>query len=213
MALITCTDCKKQYSDKASTCPNCGAPTPNIKCEECGQPISLYVASCPNCGAPTSKCVTTTTTSSTLQQTLTILADEKAQKWLKQVSINGTDYINKLSTSITISITSPCQVFVKWGGFSEYKINIPSEQSSILEFNSGFGLQVTLYDKQHKIIFKDGLNFGIFILIILIPLIGLILGMTRRNKPQFPISSKDYVVYSIILMAINLFFIIISGAM
>lgn len=29
MALIDCNECKKQVSDKASACPNCGAPISN----------------------------------------------------------------------------------------------------------------------------------------------------------------------------------------
>ena len=27
MALITCTECGKEFSDKAAACPNCGCPT------------------------------------------------------------------------------------------------------------------------------------------------------------------------------------------
>jgi len=27
MALITCTECRKELSDQAATCPHCGAPT------------------------------------------------------------------------------------------------------------------------------------------------------------------------------------------
>ena len=30
MALITCTECGKEFSDKASACPNCGCPTSEI---------------------------------------------------------------------------------------------------------------------------------------------------------------------------------------
>ena len=30
MALITCTECGKQFSDKAACCPNCGCPTSEI---------------------------------------------------------------------------------------------------------------------------------------------------------------------------------------
>lgn len=31
MSLIECSECKKEISDKAHKCPNCGAPTPTIE--------------------------------------------------------------------------------------------------------------------------------------------------------------------------------------
>ena len=34
MALIKCEDCGKEFSDKASACPNCGCPYKNKKTEE-----------------------------------------------------------------------------------------------------------------------------------------------------------------------------------
>lgn len=34
MALVTCTECKKEYSDKAKACPSCGCPTINNTIEE-----------------------------------------------------------------------------------------------------------------------------------------------------------------------------------
>ena len=30
MALIKCSECGKEFSDKASACPNCGSPTSEI---------------------------------------------------------------------------------------------------------------------------------------------------------------------------------------
>lgn len=43
MALMVCSECGKEYSDKAAACPNCGCPTTNgqnnshgIKCPSCG---------------------------------------------------------------------------------------------------------------------------------------------------------------------------------
>lgn len=33
MAMITCSECEKEYSDKADKCPNCGNPTPGFKTE------------------------------------------------------------------------------------------------------------------------------------------------------------------------------------
>lgn len=53
MALIKCTECGHEVSDKASACPNCGCPIENKSlCHDCGQPIPNGVDVCPNCGCP-----------------------------------------------------------------------------------------------------------------------------------------------------------------
>ena len=54
MALIKCTECGHEVSDKAQSCPNCGCPIEKSNCcVECGQPIPEGVSVCPNCGCPT----------------------------------------------------------------------------------------------------------------------------------------------------------------
>lgn len=53
MALIKCTECGAMVSDKAASCPQCGAPMP-IKCEACGKLLSPNAVMCPHCGCPTS---------------------------------------------------------------------------------------------------------------------------------------------------------------
>lgn len=54
MALITCPECGKEVSDKASSCPNCGTPlndTNNKKfCQHCGELIDKDCVICPKCG-------------------------------------------------------------------------------------------------------------------------------------------------------------------
>lgn len=59
MALIPCSECGKEISDKASACPHCGAPVASqvapaasTLCSECGKEISDKAGVCPNCGAP-----------------------------------------------------------------------------------------------------------------------------------------------------------------
>lgn len=57
MALITCSECGKQFSDTAAHCPHCGHD-PNSKpvvCPECGHEYSSELASCPNCGYKTQR--------------------------------------------------------------------------------------------------------------------------------------------------------------
>lgn len=55
MALITCQECGKEVSDKATSCPNCGAPIGDTKantkfCKHCGESIDKECIICPKCG-------------------------------------------------------------------------------------------------------------------------------------------------------------------
>lgn len=62
MALIKCSNCEKEISDKAKVCPRCGQPViltdeapeekASILCEECGTEIPEGMDACPNCGCP-----------------------------------------------------------------------------------------------------------------------------------------------------------------
>lgn len=62
MALIKCSECGRQISEKAEYCPNCGCPVEReqvqkqnqsaLVCPECGQQISENAECCPNCGFP-----------------------------------------------------------------------------------------------------------------------------------------------------------------
>lgn len=59
MAMIKCSTCGKDISDKAAACPQCGTPVvpavPEVMailCEECGSEIPAGSSACPNCGCP-----------------------------------------------------------------------------------------------------------------------------------------------------------------
>ncbi len=63
MALISCSNCGKEVSDKAKICPSCGyqlvekiitEETPII-CEDCGTEMPPYADACPKCGCPVSE--------------------------------------------------------------------------------------------------------------------------------------------------------------
>lgn len=61
MAIINCSECGKQISDKAKKCVHCGkvfeentAELNEIICEECGNVIPELSKECPNCGCPVS---------------------------------------------------------------------------------------------------------------------------------------------------------------
>lgn len=62
MALIKCSECGKDVSDKASACPHCGNPlTPKVFCEECGKELTPNNKTCPHCGCPVSAKADTST--------------------------------------------------------------------------------------------------------------------------------------------------------
>lgn len=58
MALIKCPECGKEISDKAESCPCCGAPIKmkNKKfCQHCGEQIDIECVVCPKCGKQVDK--------------------------------------------------------------------------------------------------------------------------------------------------------------
>jgi uncharacterized RDD family membrane protein YckC len=50
VALVTCSECRAQVSDKAISCPNCGIVF--NRCPECATEVSPGAATCGNCGYP-----------------------------------------------------------------------------------------------------------------------------------------------------------------
>lgn len=62
VALISCSNCGKDISDKAKICPNCGyrliegivTEETSIICEDCGSKIPHGADTCPECGCPVS---------------------------------------------------------------------------------------------------------------------------------------------------------------
>ena len=50
MALINCPECGKEISDKAASCPNCGATVKKKFCQHCGEAIDNDCVVCPKCG-------------------------------------------------------------------------------------------------------------------------------------------------------------------
>ena len=59
MALINCSNCGAQISDKSGTCIHCGTPIPPKKvmkpCPECSTMVEENVCECPECGYPIKK--------------------------------------------------------------------------------------------------------------------------------------------------------------
>lgn len=50
MAMISCPECGREISDKAASCPNCGAVVGKKFCQHCGEKIDTDCVVCPKCG-------------------------------------------------------------------------------------------------------------------------------------------------------------------
>lgn len=50
MSMINCPECGKEISDKAVSCPNCGAVVKKKFCQHCGESIDNDCVICPKCG-------------------------------------------------------------------------------------------------------------------------------------------------------------------
>lgn len=50
MGMINCPECGKEISDKAVSCPNCGAVVKKKFCQHCGEKIDNDCVVCPKCG-------------------------------------------------------------------------------------------------------------------------------------------------------------------
>lgn len=50
MSIINCPECGKEISDKAASCPNCGAVVKKKFCQHCGKQIDNDCVICPKCG-------------------------------------------------------------------------------------------------------------------------------------------------------------------
>src|SRR3977135_1012909 len=72
MALVKCSECQSQVSDKAVSCPHCG----NVftRCPECATEVRPGAATCGNCGHPLTL-APTAQASSASQYTSQLLAD------------------------------------------------------------------------------------------------------------------------------------------
>lgn len=53
MAMTNCSECGKEISDKATTCPHCGAPqsapSQPALCQNCGKEVAHNTPICPHC--------------------------------------------------------------------------------------------------------------------------------------------------------------------
>lgn len=192
MALITCPECNKQFSDKASACPHCGAPKTITK----GNP------------PPSHKIQQNT------GKTLTIYFDENNEKFnnsiIKQILINGTDYTAYIPKQFDVPLPSSIDITFKNSGLCKY--TIPATQNLSLEI-SGKGLlpRVILYNQQRQIIFKDDYyTVGLAVISAFLGLFGIILAIVYKSK-GCPLKFKTCLWWSIGGFIMNIILVFING--
>ena len=95
MALIKCNECGQTMSDKASVCPNCGAPVTKIStCSECGKELPAGAKACPTCGAPVGAPETQNVRPNTMRPTVEQeAASDKIKKRVQYFFMNNKKYL------------------------------------------------------------------------------------------------------------------------
>ena len=121
MALIKCSNCEKEISDRAKVCPQCGqpvvlaAPSPEevlpILCEECGTEIPEGAEACPNCGCP-----------------VPIKEVEEAPQKVEVTAVNLPQMAQNTKKRIIIAVVALCAVVaVFFVGNSIYQKNLEAK--------------------------------------------------------------------------------------
>ena len=119
MALIKCSECGHEVSDKAQHCPNCGCPIEQkLTCGECGAELSADDVICPNCGNPIRTKKKNRMTKATMMLVL-----------LAIVMVGGAFAFWKYSSSPTCETsTSKINIFTKDGELSEEQMQEEQEK-------------------------------------------------------------------------------------
>lgn len=78
MALIKCSECKKEISSSAKVCPHCGMKQDIVTCPECGKKLKGDETICPECGYP----IKNKSTSNVITENLDKLTGAKSENYV-----------------------------------------------------------------------------------------------------------------------------------
>jgi len=209
MALIKCNECGQMVSDKASTCPKCGAPIePPIKCEECGEIVSSLSVSCPKCGAPIRESQSNQQSSSSVLK-LIWPGKYAMVKTSIEVIVNGESlgvYSYHEGFEIDIPIQSPIMdISLRCNGM-KFHIKLPltlQENYTCKLYYSTFSyFYYELYNSTGHLLKKDKLSIWMWILCFLIPLVGFIYYFVK--KKEYPRKAKAALYPSFLSVGISI---------
>ena len=213
MALIKCNECGQTVSDKDSNCPQCGAPIEaSIKCEECGETISSIFVSCPKCGAPTNKNNSNQPCVSSPSSVLRIIWKGKYSiiKASIEIIINGKSlglYSYNEDFEIDVPIQSTIMDITLRCNNVKLHIKLPLDPQENYTFKlcySGLSsFYYELYNSAGRLMKKDKLSIGMYILCILIPLVGFIYYFVKKDES--PVKAKAALFPSFVGLGINIF--------
>lgn len=206
MALIKCNECGQMVSDKASTCPKCGAPIePSIKCEECGESISPLSISCPKCGAPIRKNSSNQPCASSSSSVLRISWKGKyaVVKTSIEIIVNGKSlglYSYNDGFEIDIPIQSTIMdIALRCNGVT-FHMKLPLEPQENytckLCYSALSSFYYELYNSTGHLMKKDKLGIGMWILCFLIPLIGFIYFFVKKG--EYPGKAKAALIAALV---------------
>lgn len=217
MALIKCNECGQMVSDKASNCPQCGAPIDHpIKCEECGETVPSLSVSCPKCGAPIKKAPMNNqpcASSSVLK--LNWGGKYAMVKTSIEVFVNGESlgvysYNDGFEIEIPIqstimNITLRCQS-MKF----HVRLSLAAQENYTckLYFSSTPFFYYELYNSTGHLLKKDKLNFWMETLCVFIPLVGFIYYFVK--KEEYPAKAKVALLSSFIGVCANILIMILK---
>lgn len=212
MSLIKCNECGQMVSDKASNCPQCGAPIDHpIKCEECGQMIPHLSKTCPHCGNPIgesrNQSVGLKGSSSSSIKIVRIGNKPLLGDITLEIQSNGNTigiYPFKVGFDMDIPVSSDMVLFVKLQGTSTpIRLSLNTSESYICKITYSFtGFSYELYNKNGVLLKKEKLGIGIGLLCFFIPIVGIIYYFVKRNES--PAKAKGALIISLIGIIISI---------
>lgn len=171
MALIYCSECGQQVSDKASTCPKCGTP------------IAV------------SNTIKTTGILKVYWKGKHTFNNQKAEIFVNGKSI-GDSFSYKSGFEVEIPIESyEMQIYMKMNGIKRFKANmrLNPQQNYVCELRESSGVMgYKLCDENGNVIQSDLYSFGLWIISFLVPLVGIIYYATTSDSHPAKAKSALY---------------------
>ena len=203
MALIKCYECGQMLSDKANTCPNCGAPIDRVestniqKCDDNNTNVSI------------GKVEPISNSSKVLK--LVWKGKTAIKEFPMEIIVNGKligTYSYNSGFEVNIPINSEnIEIALRMSGRNYYtfKLSLDTNRSYICNLVMGaFGVMGYELKTDYGLLIKeDKLGWGMIILVALIPIIGIINFFVNKN--EYPAKAKTALTVAIMGFCINIF--------
>ena len=164
MALIQCSECGQQVSDKATTCPNCGVSISGSTSNKSASKLRIVrVGSTP-----------------IVSVTLEVRANGQT------VGI----YPFNVGFDMEVPVSSNMELLVKCQGMSvPMRLTLDTNESYTCKISYSTSFSYELYGSSGVLLKKDKLGIGMWSLSLLIPLVGIIYYFVK--KEEYPAKAKS----------------------